>query len=159
MYIEYKNTKAYSDKLKQKRESYIPKDIEYEERICDHCGNTYMGNKEMKTQKFCSNICNRRNGKINNSHSRRIKKNEGYTESVNKDVLYKRDKGICQLCGKRVNKRLEYPHLMSASIDHIVPLAKGGSHGYDNCQLAHFICNSLKGDREMACDLSRVSDS
>lgn len=33
------------------------------------------------------------------------------------------------------------------SVDHIVPLAKGGLHSWDNVQLAHFKCNTLKGAR------------
>lgn len=31
------------------------------------------------------------------------------------------------------------------TIDHIVPLSVGGEHSMSNCQLAHRICNSLKG--------------
>jgi 5-methylcytosine-specific restriction endonuclease McrA len=33
------------------------------------------------------------------------------------------------------------------TVDHIIPLARGGSHTWDNVQLAHHLCNSLKGDR------------
>jgi 5-methylcytosine-specific restriction endonuclease McrA len=33
------------------------------------------------------------------------------------------------------------------SIDHIVPLAKGGNHTWNNVQLAHHYCNTLKRDK------------
>ena len=36
---------------------------------------------------------------------------------------------------------------MICSKDHIIPLAKGGEHSWDNIQLAHRICNSLKADK------------
>lgn len=53
---------------------------------------------------------------------------------------------ICAICGKPVDKTLRSPHPMSASIDHIIPVAKGG-HPSDlaNLQLAHRACNRAKG--------------
>ena len=55
---------------------------------------------------------------------------------------------VCGICGKRVNKRLKYPNLMCATIDHIIPVSKGG-HPTDinNLQLAHFSCNRQKSDK------------
>lgn len=41
----------------------------------------------------------------------------------------------------------KYPESLSASLDHRVPLAKGGKHSMANCQLAHLDCNVLKGAR------------
>lgn len=38
------------------------------------------------------------------------------------------------------------PHPLSPTLDHITPLAEGGEHTPENVQLAHFICNSHKGD-------------
>jgi 5-methylcytosine-specific restriction endonuclease McrA len=55
-------------------------------------------------------------------------------------------KGICQICGEPVEYNRGSQDRMAATIDHIVPLSKGGKHQYDNCQLAHRICNSLKRD-------------
>lgn len=55
---------------------------------------------------------------------------------------------VCALCGMPVDKRLKFPHPMSATIDHIIPIAKGGHPAaLDNMQLAHLICNQLKGSR------------
>ena len=33
---------------------------------------------------------------------------------------------VCGICGKPVDKELKYPHPLSACVDHIVPIAKGG---------------------------------
>lgn len=55
---------------------------------------------------------------------------------------------ICGICGKPVDKTLKYPHPMSACVDHIVPIDKGG-HPSDisNLQLAHMCCNRAKSDK------------
>lgn len=55
---------------------------------------------------------------------------------------------ICGICGKPVDKSLKYPHPLCATIDHIIPLEKGG-HPSDinNLQLAHFTCNRQKSDK------------
>ena len=55
---------------------------------------------------------------------------------------------VCGICGRPVDFSLKYPHPLSACIDHIVPIAKGG-HPSDmaNLQLAHWCCNRQKSDR------------
>lgn len=69
-------------------------------------------------------------------------------EPVSRARVLERDNWTCRLCGQRISKRAQYPDLMSASLDHIVPLSKGGGHLYSNVQAAHFICNSKKSDGE-----------
>ncbi|WP_410666040.1 HNH endonuclease [Amycolatopsis sp. lyj-84] len=54
---------------------------------------------------------------------------------------------MCQLCGKKVRTDVVVPHPLAATIDHVIPLARGGRHEMSNVQTAHFLCNSLKGDR------------
>lgn len=52
---------------------------------------------------------------------------------------------ICGICGQPVDKSLKYPAPGSPTIDHIIPISRGG-HPYalENLQLAHFRCNRLK---------------
>ena len=54
----------------------------------------------------------------------------------------------CGICGKPVDLSLKYPHPMSPTIDHIIPVAKNG-HPSDlsNLQLSHFSCNRQKSDK------------
>lgn len=55
---------------------------------------------------------------------------------------------ICGICGKPVDLTLRYPHPLSACIDHIIPIAKGGHPSdYENLQLAHWTCNRQKSDK------------
>lgn len=93
---------------------------------------------------YCSPLCNRRHARA----ERRARKRNAWVEEVRRPKVYARDLWICQLCGDPVDPSAKYPNVMCASLDHIVPLAKGGEHSYENTQLAHALCNSLKGDRE-----------
>ena len=54
----------------------------------------------------------------------------------------------CALCGKPIDKTLKTPHPMSAEVDEIIPVSKGGSpYDRDNVQLVHRICNQRKSNR------------
>lgn len=55
---------------------------------------------------------------------------------------------VCGICGKPVDFSKKYPHPLSPSVDHIIPVAKGG-HPSDpeNLQLAHWTCNRQKSDK------------
>jgi hypothetical protein len=62
-------------------------------------------------------------------------------------VLYERDHGICTLCNCAVDRAACWPNLTMATIDHRIPLTRGGQHGYGNTKLAHHWCNSVKNNR------------
>lgn len=55
--------------------------------------------------------------------------------------------GRCGICRQSIDRSLAWPDPASASIDHIVPLSKGGAHVQENVQWAHLLCNLRKGDR------------
>jgi 5-methylcytosine-specific restriction endonuclease McrA len=57
-----------------------------------------------------------------------------------------RDRHQCQLCGEPVDLTLTPPHPQSATLDHVIPRAHGGSDHRDNLQLAHLDCNEAKAD-------------
>lgn len=53
----------------------------------------------------------------------------------------------CALCGKPVDKSLPYLHPMSAVVDEIIPVSRGGDPlAWGNVQLAHRSCNRLKSN-------------
>lgn len=55
---------------------------------------------------------------------------------------------VCAICGKPVDFKLKAPAPMSPTVDHIVPISRGG-HPSDisNLQLAHWICNRMKSNQ------------
>lgn len=78
---------------------------------------------------------------------RRAALREADSESYTLEEIAERDRFRCQLCCRKVDMRLKSPHPMSPTIDHIVPLAKGGDDTRANVQLAHRRCNTSKGVR------------
>ena len=69
-------------------------------------------------------------------------------ESVTRRVLFEKSQGICAICKKETifNKEEEFNPLL-ATVDHIIPWTKGGSHTWNNVQLCCFMCNIRKGNR------------
>ena len=65
----------------------------------------------------------------------------------NKKKIFATQK-VCGICGKPVDFGFKFPHPLSPTVDHIIPVAKGG-HPSDmsNLQLAHFTCNRQKSDK------------
>lgn len=97
--------------------------------VCDYC-NTYRGSFRARAHLY----------------------GVPYTH-VSRKAIFKRDGWRCQLCGrkvKRVSRRSTSTgrlHPRTASLDHIVPLRRGGPHEEANCQCACLSCNVRKNAR------------
>ena len=74
-------------------------------------------------------------------------------EHVSRAAVFRRDGWRCQLCGRSVirkskrNKDTRRLHPRTASLDHIVPMRRGGPHVESNCQCACLQCNVRKHAR------------
>lgn len=66
-------------------------------------------------------------------------------EAIKSLNVYDRDQWVCQLCLLPVDSEVQWPDPMSPSLDHVVPLSRGGGHVLENVQLAHLVCNMQKG--------------
>lgn len=69
-------------------------------------------------------------------------------EKIDYQEIYVRDNYTCLLCGEAVEMGKSWPHPRSPSIDHIIPLSKGGTHESINVQLTHLRCNIQKGNAD-----------
>lgn len=127
-------------------------------RTCKYCGNKFTPKYGSKKRTYCSDECsvkgNKKAYRQSEAHKVRKKRHNQTRRAVLRGAevgryvirdIYSRDGWRCQLCGGKVCPEHKYPHPKSATIDHRVPLSWGGSDTEDNVQLAHFICNSLKG--------------
>lgn len=125
--------------------------------ICEHCGIEFPI-MFRGSDKYCSTKCNRRAMRNrcketikDNAHRRRArKKNNGKVEKIYRKKVFERDNWTCKICGAKVDKEMIWVHGSLNSyyptLDHIIPLSKGGEHTYENVQTACFICNSKKSD-------------
>lgn len=137
--------------------------------ICEICGKPYTvreyvescGMKYARNCGVCSEKCHkiklnrstrkaRKERGVRDNHRHRAKKHGvAYDSSITLKKLVERDGLKCAICGEvcdwNDHSWSKYSGPMYPSIDHIVPMAKGGPHTWENVQVAHIICNSEKG--------------
>lgn len=119
---------------------------EGESAVCSICGRTFSPLNGRS--RFCSEKCKKKNDneKYNGFHIRRAKKyGVPYEHGITLPEVIERFGGVCQICGKATDRGV---FAMMPTIDHIVPMKRGGGHTWDNVQLACMKCNSMKGDGE-----------
>lgn len=125
-----------------------------EQRICRRCGAEFFCHPNSK-QRFCTVRCSEAAYHEAHDIDRRQRKKKAVVDrDINLASVFERDNGVCYICGNpcdfndyiiKNGKRCacgNYP-----SIDHVIPLAKGGLHAWENVRLAHIGCNSRKGIR------------
>lgn len=61
--------------------------------------------------------------------------------------IFERDNWTCYLCEQPVTTTPDCFNPRSATVDHVVPLSKGGQHTRDNARCACLSCNSSKQDK------------
>lgn len=120
--------------------------------VCRYCDTLFCARSTRST--VCYDLaCKRRFNAERSSkyvHERRARmKGAGY-ERFDRLEIFERDKWTCGICELPVDQDARWPDAGSASLDHIVPLAKGGSHSRANTQCAHYHCNSVKHTRLLA---------
>ena len=122
---------------------------------CEECGL-----EGLWKQKFCSAKCQKISYKRTDTYAfqrrvssrrgdtkRRLRLSTQFIEDVDSLVMAERDNWVCHICSGQIDQSLKYPNRYSLSVDHVIPLSKGGTHGYDNCKSSHWICNVLKSDK------------
>ena len=123
--------------------------------VCKNCGNEFS---QMVTgynsTKYCSEKCQNRyfNRRRCEKRYKTLMARE-HNNDISLEKLFKRDHGVCYLCGEQCDWNdgedrggvfvagPRYP-----SIDHVIPVAKGGTHTWNNIKLACRECNWLKRD-------------
>jgi hypothetical protein len=63
------------------------------------------------------------------------------------DELGDRDDWTCWVCDGEVDSRAPAGSPHAASVDHVIPRARGGTNDPDNLRLAHRRCNGQRGSR------------
>lgn len=128
---------------------------------CIECGEKFFSRHNKNT---CSDKCiKRRKNRVKEIKRRhKLRENGRIDWNITLDKLIKRDKRICYICNKEVdtNDYIVYEDgtFISGnnypSIDHVIPVSKGGTHTWDNVKLAHRNCNIIKSN-----DLAKPENS
>lgn len=117
--------------------------IVVEPRACAGCGRDWTPRANNADAVYCSRTCY---SAENKRRYRARLASAPVVEIVRTREVLDRDGWICQLCSGPIDPAIRSGALM-ASVDHRVPLARGGNHTMANCQAAHMGCNSRKSDR------------
>jgi hypothetical protein len=136
----------YFDEKKKVREKYNKKPIY--NKTCPKCSVTYLVRGSILKSPLCP-TCSLKALRREHKQKREMVQRGVYIEDVPLEYIYMRDNGICQICKKKVKLNKDTNHNEHASLDHIIPLSKGGVHASYNIQLAHRICNSIKNNKSI----------
>ena len=158
----------------QRRQTQIRKQRERDAKldkvyVCKVCGKEYTPRQYMASEGltlfsnvgYCSHACKRKatnkarkmspSGRTGSYYVRARKYGVEYIPGITLKKVVARDGLRCAICGGMCDWN---DHTWSScsgplypSVDHIIPMAKGGPHIWENVQVAHVMCNSEKGDK------------
>lgn len=77
---------------------------------------------------------------------RRARKAQNGFEVYEDQDIFERDQWICHLCTEAIDPELPRSDPLGATIDHLLPISKGGADRPDNVAAAHWICNVRRND-------------
>lgn len=125
---EMNNPEVYRISCKKKQKKYRDTHPEYRARATKRMIKWAKSNPE----KHKINI-------RNVGHRYRARKYNTTVGSIDYSRILIDSCGICGICEKYLDSSIEY--------DHIIPIARGGSHTQDNLQATHALCNHKKSSR------------
>jgi len=86
---------------------------------------------------------------ISSARRRALKYGVSFDETITRKLVFEKDNGQCYLCKIEThleNSKDSYQPKLS-TVDHIIPISKGGSHTWDNVRNCCLKCNFTKHDR------------
>lgn len=131
--------------------------------VCKECGTKYHWTMYWMNTSACSIECkNKRKQKQNRKNREKLKSNPDYKrlrnhkqrakhygvkyERVDIESIFVRDEYKCKACGTNVVRCKKYkPN--QATVDHMIPLSRGGTHTRDNLITLCHQCNSEKSTK------------
>lgn len=66
---------------------------------------------------------------------------------ITHEEIAERDGHRCHICGDSVDMSLPRTSKLGATLDHVVPVSRGGVDSLENLKLAHWICNVRKSNK------------
>lgn len=115
------------------------------DRQCRDCG-TSLGRVSLKSLcAECLQASTRASRRAYRAWRRALERGARVEKFSPRDI-YDRDGWMCGICERPVDRDALYPDPQCASLDHVVPLSRGGEHSRANAQCSHLACNMAKSD-------------
>lgn len=155
MFVGRRNSKYCSEECRPP--SYAT--VEVIVAPCVDCGKKVRRTAGLTKPPRCKRCSRRRcRSRLNKNHRRRaLKYGVPYDSSVKAKQVFDLDGYVCQVCGKKTMKDKKVPHPKAPTIDHIIPMSKGGGHVWGNVQCACFMCNSVKSSNASVANQMRLA--
>jgi len=125
--------------------------------ICPYCGEGLPQDEECPSQVIddvLDDLRPSRAAKREQDRRRRILiRAAGPVESITATEIGERDDWVCGICQdtvRLVDARPDAPRALSPSIDHIIPVSRGGKHTRSNVRITHLWCNVERNSGEPA---------
>lgn len=110
--------------------------------------------RRAETRGLCSSHYSVEWARLNRDrHLANVRKRQALKSGATKGEIFtrleimERDGWVCHLCGGEIDRNAKARSREYGTVDHIIPLSKGGNHTLDNVAAAHGSCNSSKGNR------------
>jgi 5-methylcytosine-specific restriction endonuclease McrA len=117
-------------------------------KICEWCGEELIvpAQKTLASRRYhpeCSKEAERARYRIKTTKRRTKSK----PSRLSADNLIREYGANCHICNEPIDLELPRTSRMGLTVDHVIPLSKGGSDELDNLRPAHWICNNRKSDK------------
>ena len=120
---------------------------------CAVCNVAFEIPIDYENVRFCSDFCRKAfftnkkcNGEIPKKfYSKRRRRAYRRGDRIDRYEVFEYHGWVCNICGSKIDKTLKFPNKRAATLDHIIPLSRGGRHVWENVAPAHADCNEKKG--------------
>lgn len=141
------NGQISNDKFKAKMREIYPDGIK--RKLCGWCGEVLEvpAQKTLASRKYherCSIEAQRARYRI-----KTVKRQSKTTKPsrLAADQVLREYGDKCHICNEEIDTQLPRTSRMGLTVDHVIPLSKGGSDELTNLRPAHWICNNRKSDK------------
>lgn len=155
--IVYRNCKYCSDEFEvgerrifcseecSNKQEELEKKKRWRFKKCKYCERWHYRYKSVYCSENCSTKAKRLYDELRKSERlERARKNGQFDADIDIYKLIERDGGHCYLCGDDVLFACHYNDPKYPTIEHVIPIAKGGTHSWGNVKVACRECNTRK---------------
>lgn len=115
-------------------------------QLCAWCGEDIEVHVSYTGSRLYHDECRDAAYRARNFRKNNKRRNSLVNRDASLEAVIKRDGFDCHICGEPVDLMLARNSRFGATLDHVMPISKGGDSSLENLRLAHWICNIRKSD-------------